>query len=407
MATQITVNGAGPVGYTRYDLVVPPIPVQLDIQPVPGGAVVIAWTLYVPRGSTAVLSNPAIHNPTFTPDVEGTYRLALTLDGVADDGAVVGVPYIKYKGQRTPAQGETTEASTSEGWAIGSDPAGVNDLHDLIVRTMHRGGTEVAVAGQIMAVGQAVKFQTRFVAKSALPGQESIPVATLTDATTDNNCKMYGGVIVENLSTGAKAAGDPVAIGAAVLVQKSGHLMDIVNTAAGALGDVVYLTDVAGTIGLTPGTNLLAIGCVTNPIGASGSVYLYHGALPAEGYTQRDITSGAAITQYDIVTETGFPFAAGTAGHGRQFAGIALQAAGGAGLTVNIAAAGGAVVNGAWGWSAAGVALYADPAVAGGMTETPPAPAGAGTPCWRLQVAYAMSAVKVMVVEREPVWIPA
>lgn len=43
-----------------------------------GDPMTYAWTeLDKPAGSTAVLSNPAILNPTFTPDVQGTYTFAL------------------------------------------------------------------------------------------------------------------------------------------------------------------------------------------------------------------------------------------------------------------------------------------------------------------------------------------
>ncbi|UCC55832.1 MAG: CHRD domain-containing protein [Gammaproteobacteria bacterium] len=51
-----------------------------------------SWTLTVPAGSMATLSDPAAVSPTFTADVEGSYLVSLTVnDGLAEDTAEVTV----------------------------------------------------------------------------------------------------------------------------------------------------------------------------------------------------------------------------------------------------------------------------------------------------------------------------
>ncbi len=50
---------------------------QLTLHWVPGGFVQYLWTLAVPAGSLAVLSDPAAASPVFTPDVEGEYTIGV------------------------------------------------------------------------------------------------------------------------------------------------------------------------------------------------------------------------------------------------------------------------------------------------------------------------------------------
>ena len=84
-------------------------PVQLSNQDT-GGEVSYAWQILDrPEGSAAVLTNPAIENPLFTPDVEGTYLLRLTVNATtateAIDTQVAAVRFLKTD-QRAPAAGE-------------------------------------------------------------------------------------------------------------------------------------------------------------------------------------------------------------------------------------------------------------------------------------------------------------
>jgi hypothetical protein len=399
MATAITINAVAG-GYLRVPLTWPAVAVQLDIVPAPGGGVVKAWTLYRPRGSTAVLTNPAIQNPLFTPDVEGTYRLALTLDGVPDDGAVCDVPYVKIC-QRVPAQGETTQASASEGWSIGPADAGVNDLMKFIIDNGWQGSLVVCRAAAPLALYQAVASTSRYILKSGLPGQELIPNVVLADATSLLNAASCMGVVVKKLSPG----GGGILLGEYCLVQMTGPVLYGINTAAGGVGDPVFLSDTPGLVSLTPGAVLSVIGTVVT-VGAFGGVMLRPGTA---GIFQHMMTSGAAVTAGMIVTETGFPFDATNIVHMQQYAGIAAATVGGAGIDFPVWSPSTLfpipdVLGGPW--SLVGVALYANPAVPGGMVEFAGLPAAG--PYGRLQVATCADDVTMIrPVDREPLWIPA
>ena len=83
---------------------------------------VVAWRwelLYRPTGSLASLTNPVLPTVTFTPDVEGTYRLRLTVnDGLVGEVATTVAVVRDVEGLRIPAAGETTEANFAINGAI-------------------------------------------------------------------------------------------------------------------------------------------------------------------------------------------------------------------------------------------------------------------------------------------------
>lgn len=92
--------------------------VQLDNQNA-GGEVSYAWLMLDrPPGSAAALSSASLQNPTFTPDIEGTYLIELTVNaGLGDQASnrvIVAVRQLKSM-LRVPAVGETTE-NGARGW---------------------------------------------------------------------------------------------------------------------------------------------------------------------------------------------------------------------------------------------------------------------------------------------------
>lgn len=76
------------------------------------------WTMKDrPNGSAATIASPTASTTTFTPDVEGTYLIHLSINaGVATDqrGAAVKTANLQY---RIPAATETTEFDGYRGWA--------------------------------------------------------------------------------------------------------------------------------------------------------------------------------------------------------------------------------------------------------------------------------------------------
>jgi hypothetical protein len=93
------------------------------------------WTLYKPRGSTATLSSPTSPTCTFTPDIDGTYRVELKvnegLKSTQKAKAALGVRSVG--GYRVPAQGETTEANwTSSHTGNPNETGWWEDLADIL-----------------------------------------------------------------------------------------------------------------------------------------------------------------------------------------------------------------------------------------------------------------------------------
>src|SRR3990172_13081551 len=76
------------------------------------------WELLdIPTGSIAVLADETTDTATFTPDVEGSYLIKLTVNTNEDtDTAIAAVKTLRNR-IRIPAAGERTETSATRGWA--------------------------------------------------------------------------------------------------------------------------------------------------------------------------------------------------------------------------------------------------------------------------------------------------
>lgn len=138
------------------------------------------WTLVPPSGSQAALSSTTSVNPTFTPDVEGSYLITLLVNQVLPpaaqltDSAVAAVLDLKTA-QRVPAYAETIETSTTQGWAGGALP-GEDALQQFLLDAAADPGTRVAMntGSGPYNVGDPVIFQGQATLKPGLPGQEII-----------------------------------------------------------------------------------------------------------------------------------------------------------------------------------------------------------------------------------------
>lgn len=146
-----------------------------------GGELTYLWSLLdIPAGSTAVLSSTSVQNPTFTPDVEGTYLIQVivneSLSSQESDEAIVGIRYLKSN-QRAPAAGEEVEDG-SAGWkpAVNAQLAELDNVQAGLTRV-------VAQSYSGAAAGDVVIFTGTQVIKSGLPGQETIPLVAKALAT--------------------------------------------------------------------------------------------------------------------------------------------------------------------------------------------------------------------------------
>jgi mono/diheme cytochrome c family protein len=76
-----------------------------------------SWVLSTPGGSNAALSDPTIFNPTFTPDVDGTYVAELVVNDGAQDSAPSSVTITAASGNSAP----TADAGPDQNVATGSN----------------------------------------------------------------------------------------------------------------------------------------------------------------------------------------------------------------------------------------------------------------------------------------------
>lgn len=144
-----------------------------------GGEISYAWSIIdQPPGAADALSNPAIQNPTLTPNKEGTYLLRLVVNAGPNqltDEVIAAVRFVKSR-QRVPAAGEEAEDG-ARGWAgaIGSDMSYLDSQLNL------QAGTIVVYngSGSTRSRGEVVQLLSQQTIKSGLPGQELMPSAIL------------------------------------------------------------------------------------------------------------------------------------------------------------------------------------------------------------------------------------
>lgn len=222
-----------------------------------GGELTYAWTFVaVPPGSAVTYSDATIQNPTFTPDVEGTYLLRVVVNAATTplaNQAIVGVLDMKT-GLRVPAYTETTEGNTEAGVTTGWDDA--QGAWDRAVMDMLAAqGTRVGTAsGAGLNPGDVVRVSSYDQIKIGLPGAEFVPGFTLALATAAYIEDAPLGVVL-GLADGGGAA----IAGELVRVRYAGLYPGLAG--APVVGDPVYVSD-AGAIALVAGTNQRQIGVV-------------------------------------------------------------------------------------------------------------------------------------------------
>lgn len=230
--------------------------VQLDNQNI-GGETTFNWTIVdKPPGSLSVLSSAIIQNPTFTPDVEGTYLIKLVVNIATGteqtDQVVAAVRHFKTR-DRIPAAGETTEGDASDGWAHALGYGLIRRVDSLYSGEY---GIAVGVAGAAgIARGNVVRASATAIIKSGLPGQETVPSFTKALANVGADLNELLGVVEGGID------GNPSpASGALIRVRIFGMFT---SGPAGSAGAPVYVTD-SGTLSTTQGTNRRAIGSLAS-----------------------------------------------------------------------------------------------------------------------------------------------
>lgn len=159
-STQAT-PGAGTPGTGRNDLVLAEAVSLSDTEAANSGASYI-WTFDdLPIGSSAAFTGPLTATPSFTPDVEGSYRIKCLVNGVDYTTEILAVP-LPNTGSRIPSFNEELEydeSGNAKGWheaqdqfmrAVDAGLGGAGVTNPLILKTGD--GTASAPAGFASAV---------------------------------------------------------------------------------------------------------------------------------------------------------------------------------------------------------------------------------------------------------------
>lgn len=225
-----------------------------------------------PEGSLASFSNPAIQNPTFTPDVEGTYLIRLkvnaTLVSEQIDTVIAAVLHQKTN-LRIPAALETTESSALRGWA-----QDVNRQLRLLTNFKGDPGTFVCISTSGNVRGNVVTFDSASTINTGLPEEELLPSASTALATSAADM-LQPLFVVESAIDGDTTVGT----GELMNVRESGFYGPVSSLGAPVVGDPVYVSNL-GLISDLAGTNVRIIGRVAYVSG--GNYYaVINGAMGA------------------------------------------------------------------------------------------------------------------------------
>lgn len=235
-----------------------------------GGEVSYLWELLdIPEGSASALSDPAIQNPTFVADSEGTYLVKLTvnrtLSNEASTKVIVGVSQLKTL-MRIPAAGESTEMSTLRGWAMS-----MNRNLRLVDNLRSDPGYMTGYAAGTEAAGHVLYISGLQTLKSGLPGEEKVPIFTSAVATSATSTDLPLWVFV------SKAGGGTSVSSGDLLYARLSGVAGPFTLSGGSAGDAVYLSD-TGQVSDTPGTYVRRLGTIVLVDGSSYYVH-FNGSL--------------------------------------------------------------------------------------------------------------------------------
>lgn len=236
-----------------------------------GGELTYLWEfLDMPAGSLTAFSNPAIQNPTFTPDSEGTYLIRLTVNATltteATNTVIAAITQLKT-GMRIPAAGETTEESTSRGWA-----ENVNENLQLLDNLRADPGYVVGYAAAGMARGDVVYISSMQLIKAGLPGEEYIPVFTAAFGNSSSSMDLPLYVVQGTLSGGASV------LAKEIFYARSFGICGPIATLGAVAGTKIFVSNV-GALSLTAGTYPRRVGTVAYTDGATFDWIHFDGGL--------------------------------------------------------------------------------------------------------------------------------
>ncbi|KKN72093.1 hypothetical protein LCGC14_0414880, partial [marine sediment metagenome] len=256
--------------------------VQLDNVNI-GGETTFLWTITdQPEGPTDALSSTTIQNPTFKPKKEGTYRIRLEVNkGLGDEKintVVARILQLKTR-EGIPAADETTETG-SKGWKIR-----VNAWLQRLDTQLSDAGFFVAQAASALAVHRVVTGAGAVVIKSGLPGEETIPSALGTDATTVDIESVLIGVAIDEVG-----GTTPIGNGKLANIRVFGLVLGV-SIPGAVFDDPVFVSD-TGTLDRVVGTFRRRCGKIIG-VPSAGVADVFFSGLGS------DVTSVSLQSSYD------------------------------------------------------------------------------------------------------------
>lgn len=234
------------------------------------GVVSWLWTLVAqPAGAVDSLSSTTIAAPQIVPRKEGTYLLHLRVTDISgnteDDQVALGIRLLKTR-ERIPAQGETTEVSTSEGW----HPALAPQLYGLDRVRADPGLLVGTIGDNGMTPGMVCYVWTTNTIKPGLPGEEVVPSFKPAQATAYAVTTGLLAVLVGAVDGGGTTLGK--------LAYFRWQGLHANHAGAPAAGDPVFVSD-AALLSTTAGTYPRQVGTVGRSGGGTYDVVLHGGAM--------------------------------------------------------------------------------------------------------------------------------
>lgn len=228
-----------------------------------GGELTYLWELLdKPEGSLSSIASASSANTSFTPDVEGTYLVKLsvnrTLPTERTDTQIASVAQIRT-GQRIPAAGETIQSDSVRGWALA-----VNRLLKLVDSMRADPGIFVASVQETITRGQVAYVSELTTLNSGLP--EEALIASMKKARANTYSEINGPLYIAESDVGGGSSIGTTELGKFRSKGVFGPL-----SGSPTLGDPVYLSDAAG-VSLTAGTIACQVGKVCHVSG--GNYYI-------------------------------------------------------------------------------------------------------------------------------------
>lgn len=220
------------------------------------------------------LSDIYIQNPTVTPTVSGSYLIRCLIDGYIKEYALMAVQTVRSL-LRIPAAGEGSPAlggylAGTSSWALDA-----NRFLRYVDQNIHRGELEICKndSGGVLNKGDLVYVKGVDTVLSGLPEEHIVPTVAKASAAAVATLGNVG-IVLGAAGLQSTSAAD----GGLIAILFSGLIEELDTSGFAAVGDTVYVSDVAGQFTTAAGTIEYRIGFVAKKDAAAGAITIAKGS---------------------------------------------------------------------------------------------------------------------------------